>query len=168
MVVSIVAVGLGGSTMVVGDSRFMGLCFGWFWNGSQWLKFCGFFFPPMVAAGNGWLLVIGISGWSFVVVVCCLLLLLLFIYLFFNSCRLQLFLLSHGGWSFVVVFRWWGLLVASGGCGVLIGFVVWVCLVVFVYVVVFVRFTIAGCYFFVGSRWLKYCCWFFFFLGGGG
>ena len=37
---------------------------------------------------------------------------------------------------------------ASGGCGVLIGFVVWVCLVVFVYVVVFVRFTIAGCYFF--------------------
>ena len=33
----------------------------WFTEGSQWLNFCGFFFPPVVVVGSGWLQVARVS-----------------------------------------------------------------------------------------------------------
>ena len=40
----------------------VGLILEWVIEGSWWLKFCGFFFPPVVVASSGQLLVVGVSG----------------------------------------------------------------------------------------------------------
>ena len=73
-------------------------------------KFLWVFFPPMVVAGNGWLQVTRGQWLKF----CCFLLIYLFIYL-----RLQVAIVFvESRWlNFCCFFRWWGLPVASGGCG---------------------------------------------------
>ena len=74
------ALGYGGSGCGRGSRRFMGLCFGWFWNGSQWLKFCGFLFLQWwwLAMAGCWLL-----GSVAEVLLLLLFFFLLFIYLLF-------------------------------------------------------------------------------------
>ena len=67
MAVSIMAVGLGGSTVIMGDYGFMSLWLGWFWNGLWWVhggwSFEGFFFFLCALSFMGFLSYGG-SGWS--------------------------------------------------------------------------------------------------------